>query len=157
MVLVTTPSRNGLRLLRACPAAERMISSPPSVPPSAPPYADPYGGSALPPGSATPPPAAKSGSSVWKILGIIAGIVVLLCVVLSIGAYFVIRRASTLAENTLATANAGLSDGTFATVGAGLETAVAGSASSGPSTAMARIHGAEPVRAETSVTELHPR
>jgi hypothetical protein len=46
--------------------------------------------------------------------------------VLSIGAYFAIRRAGTIAENTLATANASLSDGTFATVGAGLETAVAG-------------------------------
>ena len=40
--------------------------------------------------------------------------------------YLVVRRLSTAAENTLATANAGLSDGTFATVGAGLETAVSG-------------------------------
>jgi hypothetical protein len=63
----------------------------------------------------------------WKILGIIAGIVVLLCVALSIGGYLFFRRVSAVAENTLATANAGLSDGTFATVGAGLETAVAGS------------------------------
>jgi hypothetical protein len=103
------------------PVAPTMIGSAPSVPP----YDDAHGSTGLPPGSATPP-AAKSGSNVWKILGIIAGIVVLLCVVLSIGAYFVIRRAGTIAENTLATANASLSDGTFATVGAELETAVAG-------------------------------
>jgi hypothetical protein len=109
------------------PVAPTMMGSAPSVPPGGPPYDDAYGSTGLPPGSATPPPAAKSGSSVWKILGIIVGIVVLLCVVLSIGAYFAIRRAGTFAENTLATANAGLSDGTFATVGAGLETAVAGS------------------------------
>jgi len=104
------------------------VSNAPSVPPSGPPYggADP-GGTALPPGAAVPPPAAKSGSNVWKILGIIAGIFVLLCVVLSIGGYLVYQRIRTTAENTFATANAGLSDGTFATVGAGIETAVAGS------------------------------
>jgi hypothetical protein len=101
-----------------------MIGSAPGVPPTPP--APPYGGAEVPPIYATPP-AAKSGSSVWKILGIIAGIVVVLCVALSIGAYLIVRRAGTIAENTLATANASLSDGTFATVGAGLETAVAGS------------------------------
>ncbi len=116
------------------PNAPTMIGGTPNLPPDVPPNqpAPPYGGGAygdtgLPPGAAVPPPVAKSGSSVWKILAIIAGIVVLLCVVLSIGAYFVIRRAGTLTENTFATVNAGLSDGTFATVGAGLETAVAGS------------------------------
>jgi hypothetical protein len=44
---------------------------------------------------------------------------------LSIGAYLVIRRAGTIAENTLATANAGLASGAFATMSAGLETAAA--------------------------------
>jgi zinc-ribbon domain len=109
------------------PVAPTMIGGAAGVPPTqpAPPYSGDYSGSVLTPGSATPQPAAKSGSSVWKILGIIAGIVVLLCVVLSIGAYLVIRRAGTIAENTLATANAGLASGAFATMGAGLETAAA--------------------------------
>jgi hypothetical protein len=116
------------------PVAPTMIGSAPSMPPAtpptepAPPYsAGDYSGSSLPPASAVPPPAAKSGSNIWKILGIIVGIVVVLCVALSIGAYLVIRRAGTIAENTLATANASLSDGTFATVGVGFQTAVSGS------------------------------
>ncbi|HJZ48988.1 MAG TPA: hypothetical protein VKE41_17550 [Roseiflexaceae bacterium] len=99
---------------------------PPLTPPAQPaqPYGGAYSSAGLPPGSAAPPPA-KSGSGIWKILAIIAGIGVLACVALSVGAYMVIRRAGTMAENTLATANAGLSDGTFATVSAGLETAAA--------------------------------
>jgi hypothetical protein len=113
------------------PIAPTMIGSTPSVPPPptqpAPLYAGgDYSGAGLPPG-ATVPPAAKSGSNVWKIVGVIVGIVVLLCVALSIGAYILVQRASTIAQNTLATANASLSDGTFATVGAGFQTAAAGS------------------------------
>src|SRR5215212_3396333 len=100
-----------------------MLGSAPSVPPTQPP--PPYGGGEVPPIYATPP-AAKSGGSVWKILGIIVGIMVVLCVALSIGGYLVYRRAVTASGNLLATANAGLSDGTFATVSAGLETAVVG-------------------------------
>jgi hypothetical protein len=107
------------------PVAPTMSGGAPTPEP-APPYGgDAYGGTGLPSGSAVPPPVAKSGSSVWKILAIIVGVVVLLCVVLSIGAYLLVRRASTVAQNTLATAGAGFSDGTFATVGAGLETAAA--------------------------------
>jgi len=116
------------------PVAPTMIGSAPSLPPAtpptqpAPPYsAGDYSGASLPPGSAVPPPPAKSGSNVWKILGIIVGIVVLLCVGLSVAGYLFFRRVSTAAENTLATANASLSDGTFATVGVGFQTAVSGS------------------------------
>ncbi|HEU5100620.1 MAG TPA: zinc-ribbon domain-containing protein, partial [Roseiflexaceae bacterium] len=88
--------------------------------PGQPPSAPPYGAAGVP--AAAP---AKSGGNVWKILAIIAGIAVLACVALSVGAYMVIRRAGSVAESTLATANASLSDGAFATVSAGLETAVA--------------------------------
>jgi len=107
-----------------------------------------YGGTEIPPVYAMSP-AAKSGSGVWKIVAIIVGILVLLCVGLSIAGYLVIRRAGTIAENTLATANAGLSDGTFATanaglsdgtfatVGVGLQTAVAGSDLGVPATSEA--------------------
>src|SRR6266508_2712449 len=106
------------------PVAPTMFGgTPPDQP--VPPYGDAYGGTGLPPGAAVPPPGAKSGTSVWKILAIIAGIVVLLCVALSIAGYVLFRRVGTVAENTLATANASLSDGTFATVSAGLETVAA--------------------------------
>jgi hypothetical protein len=103
---------------------------PPATPPTqpTPPYgAGDYSGSSLPPGSAVPPPAAKSGSNIWKILGIIVGVVVVLCIGLSVAGYLFFRRVSTAAESTLATANASLSDGTFATVGVGFQTAAAGS------------------------------
>jgi hypothetical protein len=112
------------------PSTPTIIGGTPGLPAGTPPAqpgapdAGTYSSAGLPPG-AVPPPAAKSGSSVWKILGIIAGIGVVACIALSIGAYMVIRRAGAIAENTLATANASLSDGAFATVSAGLETAVA--------------------------------
>ena len=106
------------------PVAPTMIGGTPTSQP-APPYGDAYGSTGLPPGSAAPPPVAKSGSSVWKILAIIAGIGIVACIALSVGAYLVIRRAGTIAENTLATANASFSDGTFATISAGLETVAA--------------------------------
>ena len=108
------------------PVAPTIVGGAPPNP-TMPPGGGAYSNTEIPPIYATPPAAAKSGGNIWKILGIIAGIVVLLCVVLSIGAYLVIRRTATVAQNTLATAGAGISDGTFATVGAGLETAVAGS------------------------------
>jgi hypothetical protein len=110
------------------PVVPTNIGGAPSEPPGAPPvspYGDAYGSAGLPPGASVPPPA-KSGSNIWKILGIIVGIVVLLCVVLSIGGYLVYRRVSSASSNLFGTASAGVSDGTFATVGAGLETAVAG-------------------------------
>jgi hypothetical protein len=111
------------------PTYQPPVASPGVPPTQAPlPYGDgggDYSGAGLPPGSAVPPPAAKSGSGVLKILAIIAGIFVLLCVGLSIAGYLFFRRVGTVAENTLATANASLSDGTFATVGAGFQTAVA--------------------------------
>jgi hypothetical protein len=99
---------------------------PPGVPPaqSAPPYGDAYGGAGLPPGVA-PPPAAKSGSNVWKILAIVVGIGVLACVALSIAGYLFFRRVGSAVESTFATSGAGLSSGTFATVSAGLETVAA--------------------------------
>jgi hypothetical protein len=111
------------------PIAPTMIGGAPGVlpPPTQPasPAAGDYSGAGLPPGASMPPPAAKSGNNVVKILAIIAGIFVLLCVVLSVAGYLFFRRVGTIAENTIATANAGFSDGTFATVGAGLQTAVA--------------------------------
>jgi hypothetical protein len=107
------------------PVAPTMIGGPPPVQP-APPYGDAYGGSGLPPGAAVPPPAAKSGSNVWKILGIIAGIGVLACALLAGGFYFfIVRPLGRAVDTTFATAGAGLSEGTFATMSAGLETAAA--------------------------------
>jgi hypothetical protein len=106
------------------PVAPTMIGGAPTPEPAQP-YGDVYGGAGLPPGAAVPPPVAKSGGGIWKILAIITGIGIVACIALSIGAYLVIRRAGTIAENTIATANASLSDGTFATIGAGLETVAA--------------------------------
>jgi hypothetical protein len=107
------------------PVAPTMISTPPSVPPTPTgPQGGGYGGAEVPPIYATPAPAAKSGSSVWKILGIIVGIVVLLCVVMSVAGYLLYRRAVSASGDLLGTASAGISDGTFATLSAGLETVV---------------------------------
>jgi hypothetical protein len=122
------------------PPADATIIAPPSGPgttppgpapsdptfigaaPIAPPYGGEYTGGAMPPASIEQP---KKGSNVWKIIGIIAGIGVLACVALSIGAFLLFRNFTNTASNTFATANAGLSSGTFATISAGLETAVA--------------------------------
>jgi hypothetical protein len=105
------------------PNTPTFIGEVPSVPPSQP--APPYGSAGLPPGVPAAPPA-KSGSSVWKVLGIISGILVLLCVAVSVAGYMFYQSVvRPQAQNALATANASLSDGTFATVSAGLETAVA--------------------------------
>ncbi len=101
------------------PVAPTIIGGTPPDPTS--PYS---GGAEIPPIYAMPP-AAKSGGNVWKILAIIAGIGIVACIALSVGAYLVIRRAGTIAENTLATTGAGLSSGAFATIGVGLETAAA--------------------------------
>ena len=116
------------------PVAPTMIGGAPSVPPGAAPTQSlppagggDFSGAGLPPGAAVPPQAGKSGSNVWKIIGVIVGIVVVLCVVLSIGAYLVVQRATGVAQNALGTAGAGFSDGTFATISAGLQTAVVGS------------------------------
>lgn len=102
------------------------IGGAPGMPPGAPPTqpAPPYGGAGLPQGVPAAPPA-KSGGGIWKILGIIAGVLVLLCVAVSIAGYMFYQSVvRPQAQNALATANASLSDGTFATVSAGLETAV---------------------------------
>jgi hypothetical protein len=92
-------------------------SNTPTIIGGAPPYAD------LPTGVPAPPPA-KSGSSVWKILAIVAGVGVLACVALAIAGYLLIqnvaRNSFNAVENGVATANA---SGAFATIGAELERA----------------------------------
>ena len=105
------------------PIAPTMIGGAPPDP-AAPQGGAPYGGAEVPPIYATPAPPTKSGGNVWKILAIIAGIFVVLCLMLSIGGYLVYRRAVSASGNILGTASAGISDGTFATLSAGLETVV---------------------------------
>jgi hypothetical protein len=103
------------------------IGGAPGLPPGAPPTqpAPPYASPGMPTGVPAAPPA-KSGSSIWRILGIIAGVLVLLCVAVSVAGYLFYQSVvRPQAQNAIATANASLSDGTFATVSAGLETAVA--------------------------------
>jgi hypothetical protein len=118
----------------ARPASDAtLIGAAPGLPPSPPPTpnAPPIGGGAytgagLPTAPAMPAPAAKSGSNVWKILAIIAGIGVVACVALALGVYyFVVQPVSRSVNTGLATANASLSNGAFATINASLETVAA--------------------------------
>jgi hypothetical protein len=88
-------------------------STPPVLPttPSAPPATPPIGmypNASLPSGGGAPP-AQKSGTGIWKVLGIIAGIGLLACIALGAGVFLLARRVSNESGNVFATVNAGLS------------------------------------------------
>jgi len=85
-------------------------TTPAAPPPSTPPAGGMYPNATLPSGSNMPPQPQKSGTSVWKILGIIAGIGLLACIALGAGVYLmVVRPALNAGQNQLATAGAALS------------------------------------------------
>jgi hypothetical protein len=76
-----------------------------------------YSGASLPGAPVMPPPAPRSGGGVWKVLAIIAGIGVLACAALAIGAYLFLQQVSRQVG--------GASGSVLATVNAGLETVAA--------------------------------
>lgn len=88
-------------------------STPPALPttpadqPAIPPVGI-YPNASMPAGAATPP-AQKSGSGIWKVLAVIAGIGVLACIALMVSGYLFFRRVSNQTGNVFATVNAGLS------------------------------------------------
>jgi hypothetical protein len=104
---------------------------PPTYPttPAAPPPVGMYPNATLPSGAGATPAPQKSGSNIWKIVGIIAGIGLLACIALSAGAYLLVRRAANEGQNALATVNAGLStaaaDPTLQAISSDLPTAIA--------------------------------
>lgn len=95
------------------PAAQQYPQTPPQqlpttpLPPPGAYQAPNIPGANLPPGAAAPPP--KSGSNLWKILGIIAAIGLVACIALAAGVFILFRRASDQAGSVLATAAAGVS------------------------------------------------
>jgi hypothetical protein len=85
-------------------------TTPATPPPSTPPVGGMYPNASLPSGPNMPPQGQKSGSNVWKIIGIIAGIGLLACVALGVGVYMmVVRPAVTVGQNQLGTAGAAIS------------------------------------------------
>ncbi len=82
----------------------------PTAPATPPPIGGIYPNASLPSSMNTLPQAQKSGSNIWKILGIIAGIGLLACIALSAGVYLmVVRPALNAGQNQLATAGAAIS------------------------------------------------
>lgn len=68
---------------------------------------------AVPPMPAGPAaPAKQGGANVWKIVGIIAGLGVLACVVLAIGGYLLLAQLGRRVESTFTQINSGLLDAT---------------------------------------------
>lgn len=109
-------------------------SAPPAYPttPATPPPAGMYPNASLPSGAGAPPAPQKSGSNIWKIVGIIAGIGLFACIALSAGLYILARRVTTEGQNTLATVGAGLAtaaaDPTLQAISSDLPTAIAAAA-----------------------------